>query len=301
MSEPLNRRGLGRRLSALADASVADVLALTAELPVGDVPRIGLTGAPGVGKSSLAGRLALHRAASRRIGMLAIDPTSPLSGGAILGDRIRLDELAGDHDIYLRSIASRSATDGLADNLPELLAAMDAAGFDEVLLETVGVGQAEHAVRSQVDTLALVLMPGSGDTVQAMKAGIMELADLYVINKCDLPGAAQLGAEIKRIQALARAADGWQPPVVQTSIHDAQTIAELSAAIDRHQCWLAQAGRRTQGRRDRARYRLRLLLERRVAELIDSLDEDVLSQPLATQFTALAETLASAPAGPRSR
>lgn len=301
MSEPLDRRRLGRRLSALADASVADVLDLTADLPPGEAPRIGLTGAPGVGKSSLAARLALHRAKSRRIGMLAIDPTSPLSGGAILGDRIRLDELAGDHDIYLRSIASRSASDGLADNLPELLTAMDAAGFDEVLLETVGVGQAEHAVRSQVDTLALVLMPGSGDTVQAMKAGIMELADLYVINKCDLPGAAQLGAEIKRIQALVRAPDGWQPVVVQTSIHAAQTISDLSVAIDQHQSWLAQAGRRTRGRRERARYRLRLLLERRVAELVDSLDEATLAQPLARQFAAVAESLASVPVRPRQR
>lgn len=166
---PLDRRALGRRLSALADASVEQCLRLAEITDAFSVPRIGLTGAPGVGKSTLAARLALHRADTRRIGVLAIDPSSPLSGGAILGDRIRLDEMAQASDyksrIYMRSVASRAAADGLADNLPEMLQAMAAAGFDELLLETVGVGQVEHAVRSQVDTLVLVLMPGSGDTV----------------------------------------------------------------------------------------------------------------------------------------
>jgi LAO/AO transport system kinase len=292
MRKPLNRRQLGRRLGALADASVAEVLALAAEHAVSEVPRIGLTGAPGVGKSSLAGRLALYRSRERHMGMLAIDPTSPLTGGAILGDRIRLDELTGGHEIYLRSLASRSATDGLAANLPELLAAMAAAGFDELLLETVGVGQAEHAVRSQVDTLALVLMPGSGDSVQAMKAGIMELADIYVVNKRDLPGANQLSTEIKRIQGLVRHSEGWQPPVIQTSIHEPDTIETLSAAIDQHQHWLAQSDHRLARSRERARYRLRLLLERRVAEVVAGLDEVTLGAALAEQFATACSALA---------
>ncbi len=290
MSETLTRRELGRRLSRLADASVAEVLALAPAAP-SKVPRIGLTGAPGVGKSSLAGRLGLLRAQARRIGMLAVDPSSPLTGGAILGDRIRLDELAGAENLYLRSIASRSSSDGLAENLPELLETLAAAGFDELVLETVGVGQAEHAVRSQVDTLALVLMPGSGDTVQAMKAGMMELADLYVINKCELPGAQQLAAEIQRVQSLVGTHGGWAAPVVLTSIHDADTIAELSAAIDAHQAWLADSGNREAVLEQRARYRLRLLLERRLGEVLGTLSPQALDGPLAEQFATVAAAL----------
>lgn len=290
MSDTLTRRELGRRLSRLADAGVAEVLALVPAAP-STAPRIGLTGAPGVGKSSLAGRLGLLRAQARRVGMLAVDPSSPLTGGAILGDRIRLDELAGAENLYLRSIASRSSSDGLAENLPELLETLAAAGFDELVLETVGVGQAEHAVRSQVDTLALVLMPGSGDTVQAMKAGMMELADVYVINKCDLPGARQLAAEIQRVQSLVGDRGGWTAPVVLTSIHDADTITELSTAIDAHQAWLADSGNRAAVLEQRARYRLRLLLERRLGEVLATLSPQALDGPLAEQFATVAAAL----------
>ena len=290
MNDTLTRRELGRRLSRLADASVAEVLALAPAAP-STVPRIGLTGAPGVGKSSLAGRLGLLRAQARRVGMLAVDPSSPVSGGAILGDRIRLDELAGAENLYLRSIASRSSSDGLAENLPELLETLAAAGFDELVLETVGVGQAEHAVRSQVDTLALVLMPGSGDTVQAMKAGMMELADLYVINKCELPGAQQLAAEIQRVQALVGSHGGWAAPVVLTSIHDADTITDLSAAIDAHQAWLVDSGNREAVLEQRARYRLRLLLERRLGEVLDTVSPQALDGSLAEQFASVAAAL----------
>ncbi|MCP5199511.1 MAG: methylmalonyl Co-A mutase-associated GTPase MeaB [Gammaproteobacteria bacterium] len=287
----LSRRELGRRLSRLADASVAEVLAMAPEAAPA-VPRIGLTGAPGVGKSSLAGRLGLLRAVDRRLGMLAVDPSSPLTGGAILGDRIRLDELAGAENLYLRSVASRSATDGLADNLPEMLETMAAAGFEELLLETVGVGQAEHAVRSQVDTLVLVLMPGSGDTVQAMKAGIMELADIYVVNKCDLAGANEMAAEIRRIQALVRDQRDWQPPVLLTSIRQPESIARLSATIDEHRAWLETSGTRAAVTRERARYRLRLLLERRVAEVTAACDARTLAGPLAPCFDAAIAALA---------
>ena len=238
-----------------------------------------------------AHHLGLLRAQARRVGMLAVDPSSPVSGGAILGDRIRLDELAGAENLYLRSIASRSSSDGLAENLPELLETLAAAGFDELVLETVGVGQAEHAVRSQVDTLALVLMPGSGDTVQAMKAGMMELADLYVINKCELPGAQQLAAEIQRVQALVGSHGGWAAPVVLTSIHDADTITDLSAAIDAHQAWLVDSGNREAVLEQRARYRLRLLLERRLGEVLGTVSPQALDGSLAEQFASVAAAL----------
>jgi len=284
MSRVINRRALGRQLTALGNASVAEVLSY-ADVPAReDVPRIGLTGAPGVGKSSLAARLGLHRAEQRHIGILAVDPSSPITHGAILGDRIRLDDIDTRHEIYMRSVASRSSNDGLAENIPELLEAMAMAGFDELLLETVGVGQAEHAVRSQVDTLALVLMPDSGDTVQAMKAGTMELADIYVINKCDLPGADRLAAEIKRVQAIVGKAKAWTPPVILTSQHDPGTIEQLSSTIDEHQRWLEDSNRVESRRRARARYRLKLQIERRINELVETLDDAFYKLPLADQY-----------------
>ncbi|MDP1691107.1 MAG: GTP-binding protein [Burkholderiaceae bacterium] len=292
----IDRRALGLALSRAANASVDDILALPLTPAAAAGPRIGLTGPPGAGKSSLGGRLALLRARTRRIGMLAIDPTSPLTGGAILGDRIRIDELEGAEDLYVRSLASRSAADGLADNLPELLQVMERADFDEIVVETVGVGQAEHAARSLVDTLVLVLNPGSGDAVQAMKAGIMELADLYVINKADQAGAAQMAADIRRVlQTLPPPPGAWLPPVLMTSIHDAASIEALSAAIDRHLAWLRASGGDRARRIERARYRLRSLLERRVAETVAALPAEALVLPFTEQVNTALTRLATPP------
>lgn len=295
-ASPLDRRALGRRLSALANARVDECLRIADQTDPFRVPRIGLTGAPGVGKSTLAARLALVRTRKRRIGVLAIDPSSPVSGGAILGDRIRLDEMAdeaGRHErIYMRSLASRAAADGLADNLPELLQAMAAAGFEELLLETVGVGQVEHAVRSQVDTLVLVLMPGSGDAVQAMKAGMMELADIFVVNKSDLAGAAMTIAEIKRVQQISGAgAGGWVPPVLLTSMREPASVDALSTAIDEHRAWLSMSPLAQARVVERGRQRLKMLLERRVTETVAQFDADFLALPLTTQFERAAAQL----------
>lgn len=292
----LDRRALGLALSRAANASVDEILALLQAPAQTAGPRIGLTGPPGAGKSSLGGRLALLRARTRHIGMLAIDPTSPRSGGAILGDRIRIDELEGAGELYVRSLASRSAADGLADNLPELLQVMENAGFDELLIETVGVGQAEHAARSLVDTLVLVLNPGSGDAVQAMKAGIMELADLYVVNKADLAGAAHLTADIRRVLAAVPQPPGaWPAPVLMTSIRDAASIEALSAAIDRHQDWQRASGSDRVRRTERARYRLRSLLERCVAETVSALPAEAFDTPFAAQVEATLAHLAMTP------
>ncbi len=302
---PLDRHALGRALTRLANASAHDQLRLhPAAPPVTVARRIGLTGAPGAGKSTLAGHLALHRrdrgdaASPARIGVLAVDPSSPRTGGAILGDRIRMDELRGAADLYIRSIGSRGTSDGLSDNLPEMLDLMDAHGFDEVLLETVGVGQAEYAARAQVDTLVLVLLPDSGDVVQAMKAGIMELADLYVVNKADLPGAQRMATDIQRIAALARHdSGGWRPPVLLVSSQQSDSLRALSAAIDGHQQWLDAQQRRGALREARARYRLRRLVERRVADIVAGFDEQALDAPLAQQLDAVLSALA-APAAP---
>lgn len=291
----LNRLALGRALTRAANASVEQILAAPESAATGMAYRIGLTGPPGAGKSSLGGRLALLRARTGRVGMLAIDPSSPRSGGAILGDRIRIDDLEGAGDLFVRSLASRAASDGLADNLPELLQVMESAGFDEVLVETVGVGQAEHAARSLVDTLVLVLNPGSGDAVQAMKAGIMELADLYVVNKSELAGAAQLVGDIRRVMQIVPPLPGaWLPPVLTTSIHDVDSIAALSAAIDRHRTWQQVSGSARQRHIDRARYRLRSLLERRIAETLSALPAAALQGPLQSQVAAALSCMALA-------
>jgi LAO/AO transport system kinase len=282
----LDRHALGRQLTRLANASASDLLtALPAQSSTAHARRIGLTGPPGAGKSTLAGRLALHRLPGQRVGVLAIDPSSPRSGGAILGDRIRMDELAGSAQLYIRSIGSRSAHDGLSDNLPEMLDTMDAFGFDEVLLETVGVGQAEYAARAQVDTLVLVLLPESGDIVQAMKAGIMEMADIFVVNKADLPGAQKMATDIQRIAALAHHPEGdWRAPVLLVSSSQADTVAALSQCIDRHQAWLAATQKRAGLLQSRARYRLRRLIERRAADAVASLDAQMLAAPLDQQL-----------------
>ena len=296
----LDRRALGRRLSMLANASTGEVLAIdehsSAYRP--SASRIGLTGSPGAGKSTLGGRLAVLRSLQRRVGLLAIDPSSPITGGAILGDRIRMDDLAGVERLYVRSIASRTSSDGLAPNISELLVAMDAAGFDEIVLETVGVGQVEHAVRHQVDTAVLVLVPGAGDYVQAMKAGMMEMADIFVVNKSDLPGGDQLVTEIKGVLHAFPPVSDWSPPIVRTSASDASSVAELSATIDRHKAWLHARGSAAERQLQRQRYRLRSLLERQLAERISALEHVFFQASLRQQAQALALDLQTAFAPP---
>ncbi|CAN7737456.1 putative GTPase [compost metagenome] len=283
----LDRGALGRTLTRIANAMPAELVQRAQrDTPLHPARRIGMTGAPGAGKSTLLGHLAMARASKGRLGVLAVDPSSPRSGGAILGDRIRMDELGTSPELYIRSLGSRGTSDGLADNLPEMLDAMDDFGFTEVLLETVGVGQTEYAARAQVDTLVLLLLPDSGDMVQAMKAGIMEMADIFVVNKADLPGAQRMATDIRRIGAITRHAQGaWVPPVLLTAASRPASISALSDAIDRHQAWLAAAGRQAALRRQRARYRLKRLLEVQVAEVVANQTDEFLALPLRQQLS----------------
>lgn len=298
----LDRAALGRALTRLANASVSD--AASRPLPVQPstlAHRIGVTGAPGAGKSTLVGRLAMHRLQTQaRLGVLAVDPSSPHSGGAILGDRIRMDDIAGSQELYIRSLGSRHTTDGLADNLPEMLDLMDAYGFNEVLLETVGVGQAEYAVRAQVDTLVLVLLPDSGDVVQAMKAGIMEMADIFVVNKADLPGAQRMVADIRRIAAVSRhAADAWVAPILLTSSAQPDSIAALSQAIDAHQAWQARTGDTAQALQiQRARYRLKRALELHLGDAIARQSPEFFAQSADAQMVQILDAMRTPAAAP---
>ena len=300
---PLDRRALGLALTRIANLK-SDAARDTADVeppapPVTRARRIGITGAPGAGKSTLSGRLALERfhrgSGDRRIGVLAIDPSSPKTGGAILGDRIRMDDLDGSENLYIRSFGSRSSADGLTDNLHELLDTMDRHGFDEVLVETVGVGQAELAARSQVDTLVLVIPPDAGDVIQAMKAGIMEIADIFAINKADMPSAAKMATEVKRVMALThRAVDrdaDWLPPVVLTSYRKPESIGELSMQIDRHYQWLQGTGTLETRLLARRRYRLQRWIERRAQRVISDAPPAFFDLPQREQTTALLRLL----------
>jgi len=290
---PLDRRALGLALTRIANVTKSADFAAQGDIPSGQARRIGLTGAPGAGKSSLAGRLALERLHHGRLGILAIDPTSPKSGGAILGDRIRMDDLPGSENLYIRSFGSRSAADGLTDNLPELLETMDRFGFDEVLLETVGVGQAELGVRSQVDTLILVVPPDAGDAIQAMKAGIIEIADIFAVNKSDMPAATKMASELKRIVALThQGAEGWVPPVVLTAQANPASIAELSAQVDRHLEWLRSSGELGSRLLSRRKYRLQRWLERRTREIVDREPAAFFELPHEQQMATLLQRLA---------
>ena len=286
----LNRFALGRQLTKLANASARDMLNTVPPVAaIHQAQRIGLTGAPGAGKSTLGGKLAMHRiqqnTGAKRLGVLAVDPSSPKSGGAILGDRIRMDELPGSAELFIRSLGSRSTADGLTDNLPEMLDLMDSFEFDEVFLETVGVGQAEYAVRLQVDTLILVLLPNSGDMVQAMKSGIMEMPDIFVVNKADLAGADRTAADIERINALSHLNNGeWRPKILLVSNSKPESVATLSDEIDHHQRWLLSTGAQQKVLLDRARYRLRRIIERQLQTAIAALDETDLKQALPEQF-----------------
>lgn len=292
----LDRRALGLALTRIANVTNAGALGIEGDAPAAQARRIGLTGAPGAGKSTLAGRLAVERLKRGRVGVLAIDPTSPLTGGAILGDRIRMDDVAGADDLYIRSFASRSAADGLTDNIPELLETMDRFGFDEVIVETVGVGQAELAVRTHVDTLIVVVPPDAGDVIQAMKAGILEVADIYAITKADMPAAARMATEIQRIVTLTRRETGaWVPPIVPTARSQPESITELACHVDRHGDWLRASGEYGSRCVARRKYRLRRWIERMTREIVDNEPAEFFDLPHDRQMAALLAQLANRP------
>ncbi|MDA1102873.1 MAG: methylmalonyl Co-A mutase-associated GTPase MeaB [Gemmatimonadetes bacterium] len=258
--------------------------------------RVGFTGPPGAGKSSLvAAAAATYRAAGEHIGVVAVDPTSPYSGGALLGDRIRMNDLATDAGIFIRSMATRGSLGGLATTTKEVADLMDGFGFDRLLVETVGVGQTELEITAAADTVVVVLVPESGDAIQAMKAGLMEIADVFVVNKADRPGSARLvkelrqalhlraGSALKDIPAhhgvdLARIAKkearnaappvspaDWAVPVLTTNALTQDGVPELLEAIDQHLTWLEHGGQLDVRRRDRARVRVRDVVARELS------------------------------------
>ena len=200
---------------------------------------IGLTGAPGAGKSTLVDQLArLYRKQEQTVGIIAVDPTSPYSGGAILGDRIRMQDHFADPGIYIRSMATRGSLGGLARTTADVATVLDASGRDVILIETVGVGQDEVDIVRLADITVVILVPGMGDDVQTIKAGIMEIADIFVINKSDREGAERVEREIRALQSLAIRKDGWTPPIVKTVASEGKGIEELGAAVIEYEAYL---------------------------------------------------------------
>ncbi len=238
-------RAVARLISLVEDASplLREVMAGLAPYS-GDAHVVGLTGSPGVGKSTSTSALVTElRRAGKRVGVLAVDPSSPFSGGALLGDRVRMQEHALDRDVYIRSMASRGHLGGLSWTTPQALRVLDAAGCDVILVETVGVGQSEVEIAGLADTTMVLLAPGMGDGIQAAKAGILEIGDIYVINKADRDGADQVRKELRSMLALAeRPEGGWRPPIVKTVAARAEGLDEVVAELDRHHAWLVESG-----------------------------------------------------------
>ena len=222
---------------------------------VGRAHVLGITGAPGVGKSTSTNALvASLRRAGKRVGVLAIDPSSPFSGGALLGDRVRMAEHAVDPGVYIRSMGSRGHLGGLAWSTPQAVRVLDAAGCDVVIVETVGVGQSEVEVAGLADSTLVLLAPGMGDGIQAAKAGILEIGDVYAVNKADREGAERTRRELRTMLSMAERREGaWTPQVVMTVASTGEGIDELAAEIDRHAVWLADSGELARRRTARAR------------------------------------------------
>jgi LAO/AO transport system kinase len=250
---------------------------------------VGLTGAPGVGKSTTTSALvAAYRARGQRVGVLAVDPSSPFSGGALLGDRVRMQEHATDPEVYIRSMATRGHLGGLAWATPQALRVLDAAGCHVVLLETVGVGQSEVEVASLADTTVVLLAPGMGDAIQAAKAGILEIGDVYVVNKADREGADAAIRDLRHMLTLGerRQPGDWRPPVVRLVATTGEGLDELTEVVDKHRSWLADTGQLQWRRRRRAAEEIEAIAVTALRERMGDLRGGDLLEELADQVVA---------------
>ena len=282
------------RATARAISKVEDGTKDAAELMKAVFPRtgrgtvVGITGAPGAGKSSLVDKLALlYRQQGERVGIVCVDPSSPFSGGAILGDRIRMQTLGLDPGVFIRSMATRGNLGGLARASVDAVAILDAAGYAKIIVETVGVGQDEVEIVKTADVSVVVLVPGMGDDIQAIKAGIMEIGDIFVINKADREGVLRTEKELEALLSLAMRPDAWQPPIVKTVATESKGIADLAEAIERYREFHLKTEAGQERRHAIARWRiLELLREQLLARTLGSDGTAEKLDALATEVAA---------------
>ena len=263
-------RAVSRAITAIENQAPESETLLRQLFPhTGQAYLTGVTGAPGTGKSTLVDRLAAHyRKHQERVGIVAVDPTSPYSGGAILGDRIRMQGHAGDSGIFIRSMATRGFLGGLARTTAEVALLLDAAGKHQILIETVGVGQDEIDIVRLADCVLVVLVPGLGDDIQNMKAGLMEIGDVFVLNKFDREGAVRLEEQLHAMLSLVTPRDGWHPAVVRTVATENRGIDELATAIERFRKYFESSGQRSRRHVEHWKNRLVEMLESRLLEKV---------------------------------
>ncbi|MCQ4080436.1 methylmalonyl Co-A mutase-associated GTPase MeaB [Streptomyces sp. RB6PN25] len=283
-------RAVARLISLVEGASpqLREVMATLAPL-TGGAYVVGLTGSPGVGKStSTSALVTAYRKRGKRVGVLAVDPSSPFSGGALLGDRVRMSEHASDPGVYIRSMATRGHLGGLAWAAPQAIRVLDAAGCEVILVETVGVGQSEVEIAAQADTSVVLLAPGMGDGIQAAKAGILEIGDVYVVNKADRDGADATARELNHMLGLgeSRAPGDWRPPIVKTVAARAEGIDEVVEALEKHRAWMEERGVLAERRLRRAALEVEHIAVTALRERIGDLSGDQHLDALAERIVA---------------
>ncbi|MFE7765734.1 methylmalonyl Co-A mutase-associated GTPase MeaB [Streptomyces sp. NPDC057438] len=283
-------RAVARLISLVEGASpqLREVMAELAPL-TGGAYVVGLTGSPGVGKStSTSALVTAYRRAGKRVGVLAVDPSSPFSGGALLGDRVRMSEHASDPGVYIRSMATRGHLGGLAWSAPQAVRVLDAAGCEVILVETVGVGQSEVEIASQADTSVVLLAPGMGDGIQAAKAGILEIGDVYVVNKADRDGADATARELNHMLGLGESRDpgDWRPPIVKTVASRGEGMNEVVEALEKHRAWMDERGVLADRRRARAAREVETIAVTALRERIGDLHGDRRLSALADRIMA---------------
>jgi LAO/AO transport system kinase len=290
-------RTIARAISAVENGDQTAAELMKAVFPnTGKALVIGITGAPGAGKSSLVDKLALYyKDKGERIGIICVDPTSPFSGGAILGDRIRMATLGLDKNVFIRSMATRGNLGGLSRATADAVAILDAAGFDKVIVETVGVGQDEDEIVKTADVSVVVLVPGMGDDIQAIKAGIMEIGDVFVINKSDREGVLRTQKELESLLSLAHRPDFWNPPIVKTIATENKGIEDLSTAIESYRAFQQQGDASLTRKQAIARWRLvELLREKLLTKLLSGSGTEARLEQLAVRVAAKETDLYSA-------